>query len=151
MTNLGGAGLAGGPSAVVAPNGTVALFATHADGDLWEDNQTSSGSAFAGWNKIDASGDMTGTPAAIVAPNGTLVTLTHTISGDVELVGQSAVGSDFDASHDLGHGGSPFVADPLVTLAPNGTVVVFARGADNNHYESNQTSQGGVFSNWLKI
>jgi hypothetical protein len=150
-TNLGGAGLAGGPSAVLAPNGTVALFATHADGDLWLDDQTAAGGSFAGWAKIAASGDLTRTPASIVAPNGTIATFTHTISGDVQLVGQSAAGGAFSASHDLGHGGSPFVADPLVTLAPNGTVVLFARGADNNHYESNQATQGGTFTAWLKL
>lgn len=136
---------------MLAPNGTVALFATHADGDLWLDDQTAAGGSFAGWAKIAASGDMTGTHASIVAPNGTIATFTHTISGDVQLVGQSAAGGAFSASHDLGHGGSPFVADPLVTLAPNGTVVLFARGADNNHYESNQATQGGTFTAWLKL
>ena len=139
------------PTAVIASNGTVVVFALGSDGYLYETNQTAPGAGFAAWTRI-GSGGLTATPSAVLDPNGTIATFNLTTAGGIQIIGQTTPTSNFGSVGGVGSGGpASFAGTPFSLIAPNGTVVVFALGSDDNHYETNQTAIGSAFAAWTRL
>lgn len=132
----------------LAPNGTVVVAGVSGDGRLWESNQTSVTSTFTAWTPI-ASGK-SGTPAMLQASNQTMAIAVRSTGGAITLVAQGSVAGAF---HDFGGIGSAgtFVSDPVMTLAPNGTVGVVATDGTNNRFFTHQTSPTSTFVPWIKL
>ncbi|WP_156213547.1 hypothetical protein [Lentzea aerocolonigenes] len=143
-TSLGDADLAGTPTVVTIRDG-LQLFALNTTGTLltaiYRDG------ALSGWTSLGGTG-LTGSPAVIVTPgfrarvvvrsaDGTLVTKLQEVSGTFPTAWESV--GDFVA-----------VGSPAVVISPvTGKTEMFARGADNEIYLTDETTQGaGTWTPW---
>ncbi|MEY9861491.1 hypothetical protein ABH935_007132 [Catenulispora sp. GAS73] len=140
----------GDPTVTLAANGTMIVFAVDNTGNLWETNQSAPGSGFGAWGKLSASGGLVGTPSAVLSPGagGTVSVFARTTDGHIAVFGQSGPQSGFSNGAWVGTGSQNFTGDPSVTLAANGTMVVFAVDNTGNLFESNQSALASGFGAW---
>ncbi|MEY9861486.1 hypothetical protein ABH935_007127 [Catenulispora sp. GAS73] len=142
-----------GHASVAAANGTLASFQIRADGNLYETNQTGPASGFTTWGKLSTAGGLVGAPSAVLSPGagGTVSVFARTTDGHIAVFGQSGPQSGFSNGAWVGTGSQNFTGDPSVTLAANGTMIVFAVDNTGNLWESNQSALASGFGAWGKL
>ncbi len=150
----GGAGLRIPVTAMTkAANGTLVAFKTTMDGTVWATNQTTTTSGFGGWYQVSVPNMYTGTPAPILTPaaGGTVHALARTRDGQITDFSQAGPSAAFNTTNTVGTGAPVFAADPSVTLAANGTVLVSAVDTAGDLWATNQTAVGGAYRSWYKV
>ncbi|MCW3845500.1 LamG domain-containing protein, partial [Micromonospora yasonensis] len=143
----------GDPAVLKAASGALVTYRRGADGWIWGSQQATAGGSFGGWMRIGNRSGFIGSPSVLKAADGTLVIYARGIDNQMYGVGQPSVGAAFSNWKSIGTGApaTGFASDPSVVLAPSGTLVIYARGADGWVWGTNQTAVGGAFGPWLRI
>ncbi|MFI9331212.1 hypothetical protein ACIGZJ_27220 [Kitasatospora sp. NPDC052868] len=136
-----------------AADGTLVASKTLADGSLWATNQTSTNSSFRSWYQLGPAGRHTGDPALTLssAAGGTVHVFARTRAGAIVDYAQADPASGFSLAVPVGSAPPVFAADPAVTLAANGTMIVTALDSVGDMWAANQSSPGSQFGTWYKI
>ncbi|MEU7999318.1 hypothetical protein AB0B83_28915 [Micromonospora sp. NPDC049060] len=145
------AGFASDPSIVLTTSNTLAIYARAADGWVWGTNQTTAGGAFGPWKRIGVGGSgVTGRPFVTKAANGAIAIYARGSDKKMHGVSQPSPGAAFGTWLTTGAGGpaAGFVGDSAALLGANGTLVLYATGADGKIYGVGQPSAGAAFGTW---
>ncbi|MEO3777022.1 LamG-like jellyroll fold domain-containing protein [Micromonospora sp. B11E3] len=148
------AGFASDPSAVLATDNGIALYARGADGWVWGTNQTTVGGTFGAWQRIGIGGSgVAGRPYVTKAANGAIVIYARGTDKKMHGVGQPSPGAAFGSWVTTGTGGpsAGFVGDPVTLVNANGTLATYATGADGRIYSAGQSTVGGAFGAWSLV
>jgi len=121
------------PSAVLAPDGRLLVFARGQDHALWFTDQLAPGSD--SWASLG--GVLTSSPAAALAPDGRVLVFARGQDHALWFTDQLAPGSDSWASL-----GGVLTSSPAAASAPDGRVLVFARGQDHALWFTDQLAPG---------
>ncbi len=132
----------GGPAAIAALNGTVAVYTVGTDGNLYTYYQTSPGGGFQAAKRLTTIGDLTGTPAAVQTAKGIISVYTTTTGGGVQAVWQSAVGGAVTQQARLG---GHLSSSPAAVVTTDGAIAVYAVGTNGQLYGFEQRKPGGLF------
>ncbi|MFF3851860.1 LamG-like jellyroll fold domain-containing protein [Micromonospora sp. NPDC002575] len=145
------AGFASDPNAVLTTSNTIALYARAADGWIWGTAQATVGGTFGPWVRIGTGGaGVTGRPTVTKAANGAIVIYARAGDKKMHGVSQPSPGAAFGSWVTVGTGGPTggFTGDPATLLGANGTLVLYAVGADGKLYGAGQPSAGAAFGAW---
>lgn len=144
------AGFASDPSAVLTTSNTIALYARGADGWVWGTAQATVGGPFGPWQRIGTGGSgIAGRPYVTKAANGAIVIYARGTDKKMHGVGQPSPGAAFGSWVPIGTGGpDEFAGDPVAMLNVNGTLALYATGANGMIYVSGQSTIGGRFGAW---
>jgi hypothetical protein len=150
-TNAADVDLASSPSPVVAANGATVLYALGTDGWIWG-CQAPVGGTYGAWGRIGDHGGFVDTPAAMVNPNGTIAVYARGTDNAIHTIGQNRVGGAFGPWSLVGvNAPDVALAGPASpVIAANGTVVLYALGADGWIWGC-QIPLGGTFNDWRQI
>lgn len=139
----------GRPKATLTMEDTIAVYALGVDRNVWGVGQDSPGAAFGPWSVIGtnyADVDFASAPSPVSVATG--ATVLYALGADGWIWGcQASAGGTFGAWGHIGdHGG--FVGQPTALTAPNGTIVIYARGTDNEIHTIGQSRIGATFNPW---
>jgi hypothetical protein len=140
----------GQPTALIAANGTVVLYALSTTGHVLGDGQSRVGGSFSGWRTIGSgSPSLVSDPLVLMAKSGAIVMYAIASDGNVWGVGQSTPGQPFGSWVRLSSGGG-FFGKPTGLVTGSGLLVIYAR--NGNIIEGNgQSVAGGVFNGFARI
>ncbi|MEV6370183.1 LamG-like jellyroll fold domain-containing protein [Micromonospora musae] len=148
------AGFASDPSAILTTNNTIAVYERGADGWIWGTNQATVGGVFGTWRRIGIGGaGVTGRPYVTKTANGAIVIYARAGGKKIHGVAQPSPGAAFGPWQTIGTAGpaAGFTSDPAPIQGANGTIVLYATGADGKIYGVGQPSPGSAFGAWSTV
>jgi hypothetical protein len=142
-TKLTNGGFTGAPAAIVAANGTLAIFGRTANSSYGLVAQSSVGSGFTNYGQIGVNGPaFASDPAVAMAPNNTLVVVGVGTDGRLWESNQTSVSSTFTAWTPIG---ADKVGRPAIIQASNGTMAVAVRSTNGSITLVAQQTAAGAF------
>lgn len=142
-------GFVGQPTAMTAPNGTIAIYARRTDNKIYKIGQSRIGAAFGPWDMVGTNAadvDFVTEPSVAIAADGS--TRLYALGADGWIWGcQAPLSGNFGAWERIGGSGG-LASRPQPLLHPNDTLVLYARGTDNRMRGVGQESPGVDFGLW---
>ncbi|MFD0636110.1 hypothetical protein ACFQ9X_35600 [Catenulispora yoronensis] len=147
---------AGDPTAVVASSGTVQIFTTGTDGQLWTAWQWVQAGAFSAWTPVTNNGNTLtgwiGTPQAVLAPNGLISVFTRATNGTIGTVYQTVPGGSINNYSPMpSASGLTAAGDPTVVVTSSGAMSAFLAGTDGNQWIASQSGLGASWAGWQPV
>jgi hypothetical protein len=130
------------PAMIAAQNGTVALYLTGTDRNLYTYYQARPGGAFTGPKRLTSTGNLAGSPSAVQNAQGVISVYVRTTAGGLRAVWESAAGGAVTKSASLG---GHLAGNPAAVVTGDGAIAVYAVGTNGQLYGYEQRKPGGLF------